>query len=294
MIYASIGLMQVNLKDVWMYSSPFHLLASEIYDLRRSDILPRLPDVSKEFINDKSKGDVLIKLIAVFQVFWFVLQVIGRSVDGLNVSQLELAVTAFAVCAILTYLLLLKKPKGVQIPLPLMEFDDAIPISQFQDLHHRHLQGYLRGLFAPGEGIVNRVQVMGTPIPNDALQPSAAVIYLHVGVALGGVIFGSVHIAAWDFEFPTYADQILWRVASISSTVVLPIMYLVLLLNEYYFVTSKRGQLSQKFIKIWDMFWGGLYLLARMVLLVEIFRTLFYLPPEAYLTSWPASIPHVG
>jgi hypothetical protein len=265
---------------------PFHLLASEILALRRSGDLATLPNIPTTNINDKSKDDFFVKLIAIFQVFWFVLQVIVRAAKGLNISQLEIAVTAFAVCAIITYLMILPKPKGVQVPVSLIEFDTTIPIERLRCLHRRHLQGYLRGLFAPNEGIVVAVDVMGAPIPNDALQPGRAVIYLHVGVAIGGVIFGAIHIAAWNFSFPTPIEQTLWRGASVLSTALLPVMYIVLLLNEFLVRTP------QLLIKVWDIGFGGLYLAARLFLLTETFRALFYLPPEAYVTTWAASVPH--
>jgi hypothetical protein len=255
-------------------------------DLRSSGDLVPLPNIPTANLDDKSKDDIVIKLIAIFQVFWFVLQVIVRAAKGLNISQLEIAVTAFAVCAIITYLLILPKPKGVQIPVTWMEFEPTIPIRRLRSLHQRQLQGYLRGLFAPREGIVNSVDVMGAPIPNDALQPSHAVIYLHFGVAIGGIIFGAIHIGAWNFHFPTPIEQTLWRAASVLSTALLPVMYSVLLVNEFF------ARIPQLPIKIWDILFGGLYLAARLFLLVEIFRTLFYLPPEAYVTTWATSVPH--
>jgi hypothetical protein len=186
-------------------------------------------------------------------VFWFVLQVIVRAAKGLNISQLEIAVTAFAVCAIITYLLILPKPKGVQLPVTLIEFEPTIPIERLNCLHSRLLQGYLRGLFAPGEDIVTSVDVMGAPIPNDALQASRAVVYLHFGVAIGGVIFGAIHTAAWNFDFPTLIERTLWRIASVLSTVLLPVMYLSLLVNEYFV------RISPLLIKIWDICFGGSY-----------------------------------
>jgi hypothetical protein len=48
---------------------------------------------------------------------------------------------------------------------------------------------------------------MGAPIPNDTLQPSRAIEYLHFGIAVGGVIFGSIHVAAWNFDFPTPIER---------------------------------------------------------------------------------------
>jgi hypothetical protein len=37
-----------------------------------------------------------------------------------------------------------------------------------------------------------------------------------------------------------------------------------------------------------------MYLVARLVIIVEIFRGLWYLPPEAFVTTWTSSIPHFG
>jgi hypothetical protein len=36
-----------------------------------------------------------------------------------------------------------------------------------------------------------------------------------------------------------------------------------------------------------------LYIIARLALLVEIFRTLFFLPPDAYVSTWASDIPHI-
>lgn len=106
-----------------------------------------------------------------------------------------------------------------------------MPVERLNCVHGRILQGYLRGLFAPGEGIVTSVDVMGALIPNDAPQPGRSVEYLHFGVAIGGVIFGAIHTAAWNFDFPTPIERTLWRIASVLSTALLPVMYLGLLLS---------------------------------------------------------------
>ena len=36
------------------------------------------------------------------------------------------------------------------------------------------------------------------------------------------------------------------------------------------------------------------YILARLFLLVEIFRTLGFLPPHAFVDTWSGSLPHFG
>jgi len=36
------------------------------------------------------------------------------------------------------------------------------------------------------------------------------------------------------------------------------------------------------------------YFIARLFLLVEVFRMLCFLPPDAYISTWAANIPHIA
>jgi hypothetical protein len=36
------------------------------------------------------------------------------------------------------------------------------------------------------------------------------------------------------------------------------------------------------------------YVLARLFLIVEMFRTLCFLPPNAYMSTWATNIPHLA
>jgi hypothetical protein len=36
------------------------------------------------------------------------------------------------------------------------------------------------------------------------------------------------------------------------------------------------------------------YILARLFLIVELFRCLFFLPPSAFVSTWVSSVPHVS
>ena len=213
-----------------------------------------------------------------------------RAIRQLSISQLEIAVTAFGICAIITYFLLLPKPKSVDVPITVKEFKGHIPIHQreFKTLRQRVVQKYIRSLFVLGDGLAGEVEIMGSHIPNDALNAGRELDVLHVGISLGGIIFGAIHIAAWNLSFPTAIEQTLWRTASIMSTVLLPIMCLPLFVNEYIV----RGPFM--LIKVWEIIVGGLYVIARAFLLVEIFRTLFYLPEDAYVTTWASNFPHVS
>lgn len=92
-------------------SGAVHLTASEIYALRQRGILQKLPKITTADINDRSKGDIFVKTLAVIQVFWMMLQVLIRDSRKIDIAPLEVAVMAFSICAVITYALLFKKPK---------------------------------------------------------------------------------------------------------------------------------------------------------------------------------------
>ncbi|TDL13387.1 hypothetical protein BD410DRAFT_735465, partial [Rickenella mellea] len=72
------------------------------------------PDISKEDIQDRSKGDIISKGFVIIQTSWFVLQCIARGVEHLAITELELVTLAFAVLNLATYALWWNKPLNVQ------------------------------------------------------------------------------------------------------------------------------------------------------------------------------------
>ena len=75
-----------------------------------------LPDISKEYIKDKSKADHLAKVLVIAQASWLILQVIMRWASKLPVTALELNTLAHSICALLVYSLWWDKPLDIQDP----------------------------------------------------------------------------------------------------------------------------------------------------------------------------------
>jgi hypothetical protein len=73
--------------------------ADQLYALRDTMVITRLPEVSVKEIEDKSKGDAFIKGTTVLQVLWLITQVIVRGAKHMPVSQLEISVIAFTASA---------------------------------------------------------------------------------------------------------------------------------------------------------------------------------------------------
>jgi len=74
--------------------------------------------IDTEEIKDKSKGDVLSKALVIVQTGWFVLQCIGRGVQHLAITELEVVTLAFAALNLGTYWFWWDKPLNVQCPFP--------------------------------------------------------------------------------------------------------------------------------------------------------------------------------
>jgi hypothetical protein len=116
------------------------------------------------------------------------------------------------------------------------------------------------------------------------------------GLLLGGIIFGAVHVAAWDFVFPTLLERNLWRAASIACTAV-PLFAVLIIIHLVLMPRDDEGtgiSVYQAFLMILFTLLWVLYFAARLLLLVEIFRTLCFLPPSAYVATWAANVPHVA
>ncbi|KAH7085218.1 hypothetical protein BKA63DRAFT_548398 [Paraphoma chrysanthemicola] len=104
----------------------------------------RLPDISKNFIRDKSKANSFAKLLVCVQACWFIAQTIGRLATRLPISLLEMNTLLHAVCCLLIYLAWWHKPLDIEEPyiidtsdqymqkvLAWMAVKDALPIRHY-------------------------------------------------------------------------------------------------------------------------------------------------------------------
>ena len=92
------------------------VLTDEIFEKHLKDNQIDFPSVTVPEIVDKSKRDFVAKTIAVFQSTWFIVQCIARGVQGLSLTQLELATLALASLNAVTSIFWLRKPLGLQEP----------------------------------------------------------------------------------------------------------------------------------------------------------------------------------
>ncbi|KUJ24448.1 uncharacterized protein LY89DRAFT_679585 [Mollisia scopiformis] len=272
---------------------PVCLNSAQICLMMKKGLIQQLPSITCDEIEDKSKEDILVKFITLGQVIWFIIQLIARKYNGLPCAQLEIAVLGFALCTFVTYLLWLKKPKDIKIGTTIFTTQDYI---LDEDTKKRLVWLNLSGFFE--NSLYEAMEHTPSELmPNDMYSKEAMMFsyeieknvwwivdYQDAGFIIGAVLLGACHCIAWNFQFPTETERIIWRVASLFTVAAMPIYYLV------WFAVSLSGVSASYLGRIVY----ASYTVCRLFILVELFRTLAFLPPDAFLATWSGSIPHVS
>ena len=303
---------QPHQPKLWKANWPLNAL--QIKYAYEKNIIPHPPRVTLEELKDRSKGDALVKTAAVLQITWLVGQILARAFENLAITLLEITVLAFATCATITYILLWDKPQDVQVPIyidvpGILTRQDIIglaarsPVSEL--LVHEF---WLHGVAI--RAIANNVfpqTPLRLKIPGLMKKPMEFNPVL-IGMGFGGTIFGAVHFAAWNFDFPSPVERLLWRIScgllggfpllATSSYVIAQHVPNRRSGNHDLVVRllKKPGQLFQtKFIKPLYYALAPLYFGARLYMAVEIFRQLAYPSPGVFdEVDWPTFIPHAS
>jgi hypothetical protein len=130
------------------------------------------------------------------------------------------------------------------------------------------------------------------------------------------IVYGSVHLAAWNFDFPTKVEKIMWRVACALVAGGIPGGFLILdiIMHNIYVLVFlwERAQLQGFYqyllrlvgrIAAFGIFLGislvvllslTLYFGARLFIIIESFISVRRLPLGVFITvNWSDYIPHL-
>lgn len=99
---------------------------------------------------------------------------------------------------------------------------------------------------------------------------------------------GAVQCAAWDLDFPTTFELYLWRYSSVVTAAILPVMAVVIFSMSFFRVAAPR---VRKYV---SMATWVTYILGRLAIIIETVRTIFFLPPGAFVSTWSSTIPHIA
>ncbi|KAL2075135.1 hypothetical protein VTL71DRAFT_77 [Oculimacula yallundae] len=254
---------------------------------------------------ESGEGPSIVKLTAVLQVTWMVVQVLVRAARGLPISQLEITACAFAACTFVTYVLWWNKPQAVTVCTEIIIEDQETWRMEILNGTWRNIEASqlpyksIFQSFVPQLGEGKTYTRADMPIPNDALPGMGAYSVILSGVIvlglfLGCILLGAIHCSAWNFYLPTRTEQILWRCFSLASCFLIPVFYV---LGSLLLLASAIGGFgfldSGREFYVLSSVCSIIYVTSRLFLLFESIWSLFHLPPRAFITTWSSNIPHM-
>ena len=281
------------------------------------------PSITKDEIEDRSKGDFMSKSLAVVQTTWFIAQCLARGVARITLTQMELATLAYSVLNIILCILWWNKPLGLAFPFHVRSHSttdapNLVSPSPRPSIFARFYAYFCRrfrakGAFAPiyiliiEPFIVARSSVkdliMCDAMPLSPIQFSVPTFYApsssyanKVAIFIGlfiGAIFGGIHCVAWSFGFPTVQEVYIWR-ACAATLVAIPVVLYVIVENERMENAESCFHYFPILRSLMVYFLIVLYCLSRALLIALSTLALRSLPPEALLDfDWSSYIPHI-
>ena len=221
--YANMGGFHVKPKD----TPEFPINATQLLYLIEKNYMD-FPSISAKDVWDKSKADGFQKTFTCIQTGWFLVQCLGRAIQRLPVTTLELTTLGFVFCTLVMYIQWANKPLDVASPtiLPLETKIEEIlrdggpraakpyrqtPLDFIDDLSPSwltELQPHLRFRRGPPDRPLR-------PFTNDRFPVIAASLEA-ICLFFVSLIYCGLHFIAWNFSFPTRVERILWHAASIT------------------------------------------------------------------------------
>ena len=282
-----------------------------------------LTDITEEDILDRAASSSLSKALLIVQVAWFCTNCASRLFQSLPLSLLEVSTAAHAFCTLLTYFVWWEKPINVAAPTLLRqkearevyallkcsrdEYDKALEVAQ------KRAAGDSSTPTGPNisEKIVlaaEALQHLPTPkqppiplrfnnrdrmlVPGDLNDKSFKEdLSIPITMAISPILYGVVHFLAWNDQFPTPLEQLLWHVSSLVVTCSGLVEVFAILILEW--LGSRYDFLPELFIFSLAVVTPLAHVLASGFLIVESVRQLLFLDAAAYqLPSWSNYWPH--
>ncbi|KAL1881270.1 hypothetical protein Daus18300_001122 [Diaporthe australafricana] len=287
------------------------------------------PETNDDEIWDKSKQDRLSRAISVFQAAYLIVACIGRAAQNLAITTLELNALGIVVCALMTAFSWLHKPADVRMACVLKckgSFDEIsgerywknTPLDFIDENGPgwaMNVQPFMRMPVLPPERPIQR-------IPNDRF-PMNPYKYQEYCLCFATLLFTAIHVAGWNFSFPTTLEKVLWRVSSLVLFGVTALFWIFETMASWKrlerwtwlylricrpdrlpaFEAARTAKLDQpkeptQLPLPWE-FWSImpvalLYGIARMCLIVEAFLEFRAVDGTAYgNVNWSLYIPHI-
>jgi hypothetical protein len=252
-------------------------------------IITDFPVIKNADIDDKNKSDALVKVLALMQVVWMVVQLCARVYYHHPFAPLELGTVAFSATAIIMYIVEWDKPKDINAPVYVKAASSSVSEEAFRAIVEAAPFPYMQFPF---------IQYKHYYMPSVAFHETFGDVKVidtwSAAVAMTTVVsFGGIHLLAWNLQFPTPVESLLWKISAIMS-IALPALYGCSHVAGLGRSPKESTHIQRFLIKAVVGFTSVFHFFVRLFLIVESIRSLYYLPRGAYIATWTANFPHVS
>ncbi|KAL9009952.1 MAG: hypothetical protein Q9173_005068 [Seirophora scorigena] len=313
----------LNMGGVWLQpkdSQPFPNNAAQLSYLV-ADGYMAIPSLTEKEMWDKSKADRFAKIMACGQIGWLALQCVGRAVQHLPITPLELATVGFAIPSLATFALWFEKPADIDTPTKLPVSDTTAQLlERLSPRAYRWWQtpldfidtvnspSFTSEIILKTEHWPGRSHFVGpaTRVRNDIFGLKYSKLD-QLAVGLVWIGYAGVHLSAWNFEFPTVTELLVWRISSLVMAGSMVVFWITgnrksYLLLSYIWpskkdhmekISSERAKISTAQIVLGAVTTLS-YLAARIILIVQVFLAFRKAPRGIFVTvEWTEFLPHV-
>ncbi|KAL2786910.1 hypothetical protein BJX66DRAFT_341696 [Aspergillus keveii] len=170
------------------------------------------PRITEEDTKNQAKSDSLTKAFAVLQCTWLIVQSISRTSQGFLLTELELTTLAFTICAVIMYGFWWCKPFDAQRPIRLLCLDPQTVSQVHSRLEPWGIGSRILSTNMAFEYILGAADVVDEALTQPHVLARSAIFHT------SGVAFSSIHLIAWNWDFPSPVIRILWRSFSLGAT----------------------------------------------------------------------------
>jgi hypothetical protein len=238
----------------------------ELKKLAQSNLLPSASFINTKITELRREPNSLGMVAFRVQISWLMIQTIGRYIDGIPVTLVELNTVAH-VCtiAVVTHGFWWYKPRGITAS---VDLDFA---------HCEKCRGYFAGhdVFREIEPSRSRSDFWGSPAVRRVASVLIAIVLGVSGVSM------VINALAWKAYFPTEAEMVVWRVCTQCLVA--------------------GGAMTAQIVWFFDEDYFDIFLvigaLPRIILVILSFISIRRVPVGAYSTPFSACtdwLPHLG
>ena len=320
--FADMGGITVHPPDI----TPFPIDSQQLAYLVKHHYL-EMPKIRTADIRAVNKADGFARAITIAQMVWFCLSCLGRAVEHIGLSPLELTTLAFILCTLHNYFFWHFKPLD---PLTPMELHMDVPIAQVcrnagvNDPFARSPLDFVKPLPDPkslvtpfwfGFAVVFGSREEKGPSPIQALAnsrnipPKGIGLTMMVYLIVFQVIYYGLHIiVGWSLAFPSTTEWYLWTISNLADLGLIGVYLISLPLGTYFAPFIGRVVFKKQASSILEVasmlpYWAKLlihgpfvlaYIVARGLILTESFISLRGLHAAIYQeVNWSVSLPHI-